>query len=159
MSRRFKTFLFLLLTSSIFSQKSEDITLYFNVPPLQNFQIIHTKSFPNMTFSDYERGYYEITDAVTIRISSNVEWQLVIYSTRSNLYTTQGIFKPISDFSVCANNHNFFSMSQVPQVIYTGKAGVHDMEIMLDYRMKIDVNSTPAGNWIFDPVIRLEPLN
>ncbi len=151
-------FYFIILNQNLLlADEREVITLEYSVPVTQELTIEGRKSFPEISQGDYDRGYIELKDAITLQISSNIPWQVVIFSNQINLYKSRGKFKSVDNFQCRIGSEPYQSISKNPVVIMEGKGGIKDQTIKLDYRMKLDWNDTPPGKWEFKPEFRIEP--
>ena len=152
--------LFFLLFGSLTTlnaQDHESLTAYLSVPIIQKLSVQDARSFPSMGTGDIERGYIEVKDAVTLFVSSNVSWRVVISSPKTNLYVSPGRFKSVEDFQWRVGRNPFRSISQNPVVVMAGEGGVKGYKIVIDYRLKLGWHNTPPGRWELEPEFRVEP--
>ncbi len=149
-------FLFHFNQSVLQAQDRESFYVEVSVPHIQELAIENTKPFPRIDGNDMSKGYVEQRNAVTLSVSSNVPWRVVIYTRRVNLYVTPGRFKPVGHFQFRAGNFRFRSISSNPVTVMEGKGGVKNFKIVIDYRLKIGW-SDPPGRFDFQPQFRIEP--
>ncbi|MBC8213169.1 MAG: hypothetical protein H8E71_00800 [Candidatus Marinimicrobia bacterium] len=139
-----------------YNQNTQSLSLEFSLLPVQKLFIENTKSFPPINASDYEANNIGINDAVTLSVSSNVPWKVVIFTNQMNLYKSFGKYKPVQKFQWRSGAKSFQSISNKPEVVLQGEAGVKDLKIKLDYRLKLDWKNTPPGMWGFRPEFKIE---
>ena len=141
------------------AQERKSLTLEVSVPPVQKLIIVETRSFPNIDSDDFNRGYIELIDAVTLSVSSNVPWRVVIFMHRANLYATPKSVKPVDSFQWRKGHNKYQSISPEPVVILEGSGCVKDFTFTLDYRLKLSWQGSPPGRLDFQPEFRIEPGN
>jgi len=141
------------------AQEYEPIELDVSVPPIQKLMIVETKSFPDIDSDDFSRGYIELKDAVTLSISSNVPWRVVIFLPRTNLYATPKSVKQIDSFQWRGENTNYQSISFEPVLAFEGSSCVKDYIYTVDYRLNLSWVSTPPGRLDIQPKFLIEPSN
>lgn len=147
--------LFFFIYNFAYTQNNQSLSLEFSLQPIQKLIFENSKSFPPINIHDYEREYLEIKDAVTLSISSNVPWKVVVFTNQINLYKSYRKFKSVNNFKWRSSFKPFQSISNTPKVILRGKAGVKDFKIELDYLIKLNWKNTPPGRWEFQPVFKL----
>ena len=145
--------------SQLSAQEYEPIELGVSVPPIQKLTIVETKLFPDINSEDFNRGYIELKDAVTLSISSNVPWRVVISAPRTNLYTTPRSVKPIDSFQWRGKTNIFQSISIEPVLAFEGSNCVKDYTCTLDYRLNLSWGSTPPGMMDIQPEFLIKPGN
>ena len=118
-------------------------------------KIENSKTFPEIDIADLNRGYIEVKDAVCLSVSSNVPWQVVIFTNAVNLYDTPKKFKSIDHFHWRVSPKSFQPISSKPAVVKTG-GRVHNYKIKVDYRIDVSWRDTPPGSWQFRPEFRIE---
>ena len=143
-------------TACIFAQTANTLHVAASIPPVQRLRVYPAQHFPPVTKRAFDRGYIEIEQAVIITVSSNVPWKITIHTSKSNLYITPGVFKPVADFQWRVEGE-YLPLTGMKQTVYRGKAGVRDMQVMCDYRLLVNWKDTPPGEWRFDPVFTIEP--
>ena len=152
----FSIILFFLIYNFIYAQDSGSLSLEISVPDIQQLYIEDIKSFPPITPMDYDKGYMEIKNAVTLSVSSNVPWKVVVFTNRVNLYVSPGKFKSVDNFQLREGLKPFQTISKEPKVVLEGKAGVKDLKIDIDYLLNVSWKNTPTGRWEFQPEFRIE---
>jgi hypothetical protein len=125
------------------------------VPPITRLRTENSKPFPEIDTADFNRGYIELKDAVTLSVSSNVPWKLVIFTKAVNFYDTAGKFKSIDHFHWSVNRKSFQPLSSKPAVVMAGKM-TRNYIIKLDYRIELSWHDTPPGRWKLWPEFRIE---
>lgn len=141
--------LFFFIYNFTYAQNSKSLSLEFSLPAIQKLSIENTKSFQSISAMDYDKGYMEIKNAVTLSVSSNIPWKAVIYTNRVNLYVSPGKYKSVDNFQWRAGSKPFQSISKEPKVILEGNAGVKDLKIDIDYRLNVGWKNTLTGRWEF----------
>ena len=141
------------------AQEFEPLALEVNVPPVQRLMIMETKPFSNIDSEDFNRGYIELKDAVTLSVSSNVPWRVVIFLPRTNLYTTKGKVKPVDSFQWREGNSNYQSISFEPVLVSEGSGCIKDYTFEIDYRLILSWEKTSPGMLDIQPKFLIEPSN
>ena len=149
--------LFILNQSFLLANEREVVTFENTVPVLQKLTFENRKSFPEISAEDFHKGYVELKDAVTLSVSSNIPWKVVVFTNQINLYKTRGEFKSVENFQWRVNSNKFQSISRDEKVIKEGEGGIRDHKIKIDYRMKVGWKDTPPGKWEFKPEFRILP--
>ena len=149
--------LFIFNQNILSADEREVFTVEASIPRIQELTIENIKPFPTIGADDYNRGYVDLKDAVTLSVSSNIPWKIVIYTNKINLYKSRGKFKSVEDFQCKVGSEPYQSISQKPLVIAKGKRGIQDHKIKIDYRMKTNWGDTPPGKWELKPEFRIEP--
>lgn len=139
------------------AQSRESFTIEVSVPPIQKISVQKVKSFPSINGSDFDRGYVEDREAVTLLISSNVPWRVVANVPKANLYVNSGEFKSVDSMQWRIRSNAFRSFSVGPIVVAEGDGGVKGHNIVIDYRLKLGWDDTRPGRWEFEPEYRIEP--
>ena len=145
------------LSTWINAQDRESVTVNFSLGPVQRLTVRKANSFNEIRPEDVTRGYIEVRDAVILSVSSNIPWRVVIRSARVNLYVSPRKFKPVKDFQWRRERGTYSSISKEPAVVMTGKGGVVNFQISLDYKLLLGWRSLPPGQWEFEPEFLLGP--
>ena len=149
--------LFIFNQNILSADEREVFTVEASIPRIQELTIENIKPFPTIGADDYNRGYVDLKDAVTLSVSSNIPWKIVIYTNKINLYRSRGKFKSVDNFKCRVGSEPYQTFSQNEGIIVEGKGGIKDQTIKLDYRMNISWIDTPPGKWELKPEFRIEP--
>lgn len=142
---------------SVNAQDRVPVYVELSILPITELTVENKQIFPDIALQDMQRGFIELKEAVLLKVSSNVPWQVSVYSQEDNLYVTPRQFKPIQDFQWRMPGGIYQSISRDPQTIILGDRSVVDKEIILDYRLLLTWGNTPPGHWQFEPVFEISP--
>ncbi len=99
------------------------------------------------TQADLLRGYIEVPSAVTLVAASNISWSVKVHAVETSMgQSADGTTsKPLSDFSLRANNGSYVPISAFDQTLAFGGFGT--ATLVVDYRIQMNPESYKPGDY------------
>ena len=99
------------------------------------------------TAIDFARGYIEVQTALTLIATSNIPWTVKVHAVEPDMGTSDdGTYvKPLSDFSLRANDGAYSSVTRFDQSLACGDRGLH--RLVIDYKVLTERESYKEGDY------------
>ncbi len=99
------------------------------------------------TAADFAVGFIKEEGALILIAASNIPWTVSVRAIEADMgRSDDGTYvKPLSAFSLRANGDPFFVVTRFDQILATGVAGRHRLEI--DYRVEVERESHREGDY------------
>lgn len=130
----------ILLSGSILllsNQKAmaEDVTVNLTVDTMVDLALdTPTYNFDTPSGDDLDAGFIEGLSAMTLTVKSNVNWEVQVRTTDSDMGTVGGYAKPISDFLWRESGGAYQAITQVDAQVSTGTP-TSSTDIIVDYKV------------------------
>ncbi|MBB63840.1 MAG: hypothetical protein CMO81_02130 [Waddliaceae bacterium] len=145
---KYLPFIACFISLSLWGAQELNVLVQMTVPPLQNLELSQNSlNMPESKTEDFDRGYIDFPDALTLNISSNVPWKVLVHTEDLTL-TNRNPPKPLADLLWKRSKRNRYrALRNKTRRVARSQNPVFDRKIDLDFRVLLDWVDDSPGNY------------